>query len=109
MKDVHDGAVPSANATAALALARLGELTGAPGYQEVGPPDRPGPGTSPGGQPGVVRRDGGGGRLLVRAATPGGRVIDEPGSGPARTRARYVPDTVLAWGEPFPVAVVGGT
>ena len=28
MKDVHDGAIPSANATAAVALARLSELTG---------------------------------------------------------------------------------
>ena len=28
MKDLQDGATPSANAIAALALARLGELTG---------------------------------------------------------------------------------
>ncbi len=33
-KDVLDGATPSANAVAALALARLGALTGAPGYTD---------------------------------------------------------------------------
>ena len=35
MKDIYDGAVPSANATAALALARLGELTGHGRYSEA--------------------------------------------------------------------------
>ncbi len=35
LKDVHDGACPSANATAVLALARLGELTGEARYLEV--------------------------------------------------------------------------
>ena len=35
MKDVYDGAVPSANATAALALARLGELTGEASFSDA--------------------------------------------------------------------------
>ncbi len=39
MKDVQDGATPSANATAALALARLGELTGEVSFTGRGAPD----------------------------------------------------------------------
>ena len=38
-KDVFDGATPSANAVAALALARLGALTGASRYTDGGPPE----------------------------------------------------------------------
>ena len=40
MKDVYDGAVPSANATAVLALARLGELTGGTSFHRRCSPDR---------------------------------------------------------------------
>ncbi len=37
-KDVFDGATPSANAVAALALARLGALTGTAAYTDARPP-----------------------------------------------------------------------
>ena len=100
MKDVYDGAVPSANATAALALARLGELTGAARYEEVAR--------------GTVRATGP--ALAVSpAAFAATAVAADYLSGPRRqvvvsskgtalvrpVWARYGPSTVLAWGEPY--------
>jgi hypothetical protein len=101
MKDVHDGAVPSANATAALALARLGELTGAPGYQEVARRTVRALGPALAASPASF------GATAVAADYLSGprRQVVVSSTSPALARpvwARYVPDTVLAWGEPFP-------
>ena len=98
-KDVFDGATPSANAVAALALARLGALTGAAAYTEqarrvvdlIGDAPRPAPD-----------------RLRPHRAhrRPAGRGCTEvvvTGDRPdlvAEYRRSWLPDAVLAWGEP---------
>jgi uncharacterized protein YyaL (SSP411 family) len=100
MKDIHDGAVPSANATAALALARLGELTGERRYEDVAQ---------------ATVRALGPARAISPAAFAGTAVAADYLSGPRRqvvvastdqtlvrpVWARYLPGTVLAWGEPY--------
>jgi hypothetical protein len=100
MKDIHDGAVPSANATAALALARLGELTGEPRYQDVArrTVEALGPALD-----------------LSAASFAGATLVADYLAGPRRQVVvssadealvrpvwdRYLPGTVLAWGEPY--------
>jgi hypothetical protein len=100
MKDVYDGACPSANATAARALARLGELTGVPLYTDLalrtvealGPLSRRVPTAFPG--------------LAVTGdylAHPRREVL-VASADPAALRPlwdRYLPDTVVAWGEAY--------
>ena len=100
-KDVYDGATPSANSVAALALLRLGALTGDERW------------TSAAG--GILR-------LLHNhlvhhptAVTVAVAAVDLVVSGPlevavsgirpdlvAAVQARYLPNAVLAWGEPYP-------
>ncbi len=108
MKDIHDGAVPSANATAALALARLGELTGAPGYEEVARRTVRALGPALAVSPASFAGDRGGGRLPVRAEAPGGRVLERPG--PRATGLGPLPPEYRAGvGRALRVAAVGGT
>jgi hypothetical protein len=107
MKDIHDGAVPSANATAALALARLGELTGVRRYQEVarrtvealGPALAVSPASFPGMAVAVDFLSGPRRQVVVSSAD---QALVRP------VWARYLPGTVLAWGEPYPSPVWEG-
>jgi hypothetical protein len=100
MKDIHDGAVPSANATAALALARLGELTGETRYEEVarrtvealGPALAMSPASFAGVAVAADYLSGPRRQVLVASTDP---ALVRP------VWARYLPDTVLAWGEPY--------
>jgi uncharacterized protein YyaL (SSP411 family) len=100
MKDIHDGAVPSANATAALALARLGELTGEARYEEVAQKTvqalGPALAISPASFAGAALAADyltGPRRQVVAASTDETLVLP--------VWARYLPGTVLAWGEPY--------
>ncbi len=101
MKDIHDGAVPSANATAALALARLGELTGLARYEEVakqtvnalGPALAVSPAAFAGAAVAADYLAGPRRQVVVSSADQG---LVRP------VWARYLPGTVLAWGEPYP-------
>ena len=101
MKDVHDGAVPSANATAALALARLGELTGVGHYEELARRTvqalGPALAVSPASFAGTA--------VAVDFLSAPRRQVVVSSADPALVRpvwARYLPSTVLAWGEPYP-------
>jgi len=100
MKDVHDGAIPSANATAALALARLGELTGESTFTEAAQQ------TVGFMAPALCRASAafpGLGLAASFLSSPVRQVVvagpDGPLLGPVR--ARFLPDTVLAWGQPY--------
>ncbi|MGE0794507.1 MAG: thioredoxin domain-containing protein [Acidimicrobiia bacterium] len=96
-KDVLDGATPSANSMAAVGLARLGALTGVARYGEAAD--------------GILRRLGPLAAKhptafahLLAAADLGddGREVVVTGDRPdllAAVQARYLPRTVLAWGE----------
>jgi uncharacterized protein YyaL (SSP411 family) len=100
MKDIYDGAVPSANATAALALARLGELTGQERYskaaQAVLKAMAPALSRAPAAFCGSVL-------AATYLAFPRRQVVvASTGTElPREAWQRYLPDTVLAWGEPY--------
>ncbi len=100
MKDLQDGATPSANAVAALALGRLGELTGEGSFTDaarqtlrlVAPALSRVPVAFPG--------------LTVAASYlswPRRQVVIASSAEPLQREVwrRFLPDTVLAWGEPF--------
>jgi len=100
MKDTHDGAAPSANAAAAQALGRLGSLTGEFRYDEpaarVVAAMAPALSVAPAAFCGTVlaadylanpRRE-----LVV--TSPATSLVQE-------VWQRYLPDMVLAWGEPY--------
>ena len=101
MKDVFDGALPSANAAAAQALARLGELTGRESYghaaqqvvEVMGPALQRAPGAFAGTALAADFLAGPRRQVVARSGRP---ELVEP------VWARYLPDTVLAWGEPYP-------
>jgi uncharacterized protein YyaL (SSP411 family) len=100
-KDTQDGAIPAANSVAAAALLRLGALTGRSRLRDhalavieiIGPALRRAPVAFSG---------------LVTAADLAARGLTEvaiTGDRPdlvAAVQQRYRPDTVLAWGEPYP-------
>jgi len=100
MKDVYDGAVPSANATAALALARLGDLTGDTSFTDIAAQTveamAPALARAPAAFPGLV---------LAASYIAGPRrqvVISSRADVLVRpVWERFLPDTVLAWGEPY--------
>ncbi len=107
MKDVQDGATPSANATAALALARLGDLTGETSFTDAAaqtvalmasPLSR-----LPAAFPGLA--------LVGSYLGSPRRQVVVASSAPALVRPvweRFLPDTVLAWDEPYPSPVWEG-
>jgi uncharacterized protein YyaL (SSP411 family) len=107
MKDLQDGATPSANATAALALARLGELTGDTSLVDAAvqtvalmasPLSR-----VPAAFPGLA--------LVGSYLASARRQVVVASSDQALVRPvweRFLADTVLAWGEPFPSPVWEG-
>jgi hypothetical protein len=101
LKDFYDGAVPSANAVAAGALARLGELTGEDGYMDMALETvrvmQGALGRAPAAFPGTA--------LVADYLSEPRRQVVVASSDPALVRPvweRYLPDTVLAWGEPYP-------
>ena len=106
-KDVLDNATPAANSLAAVALLRLGALVGEPRYEErattiidllAGP---------------LVRQPTAFAHLLaaVDLATSSISEVAVVGDRPELVRAvqaRYLPDAVLAWGEPYPSPMFEG-
>ncbi len=101
MKDVQDGATPSANATAAVALARLGELTGEVSFTGTARQTvelmTPALSRVPAAFPGLS--------LAASYISSPRREVVVASSSEALVRPvweRYLPDTVLAWGEPYP-------
>ena len=106
-KDVLDNATPAANSLAAVALLRLGALVGEPRYEErattiidllAGP---------------LVRQPTAFAHLLaaVDLATSSITEVAVVGDRPELVRAvqaRYLPDAVLAWGEPYPSPMFEG-
>jgi uncharacterized protein len=101
MKDLQDGATPSANATAALALARLGELTGEAAFTETAEQTvslmAPALSRAPSAFPGLAQ-------AASYLSSPRRQVvITSPGEELVRpVWQRFLPDVVLAWGEPYP-------
>ena len=100
IKDLHDGAIPSANASAATALARLGELTGQPRYREAASQVVEAlsasmavmPSAFCGTVPVASYLDGPRRQVVVASSST---ELVEP------VWDRYLPDTVLAWGERY--------
>jgi uncharacterized protein YyaL (SSP411 family) len=99
-KDLLDGATPSANSVAAVALVRLGALTGEQGYADraedilrlVGEPMRT--------HPAALTCALGAVDLLVTGPTEIAVVGDRPDL-VAAVHSRFLPTAVLAWGEPY--------
>jgi uncharacterized protein YyaL (SSP411 family) len=101
MKDIYDGAAPSANTMAVLGLARLGELTGEARFTDVARETigalAPAMSRSPIAFPGMALASG----YLMSPK----RQVVVASSDPRLVRPvweRYLPDTVLAWAEPYP-------
>jgi uncharacterized protein len=100
MKDLYDGATASANATAALALARLGELTGDDRLIDVASQTvnvmAPALSRAPAAFPGMA--------LAASYLSSTRRQVVVTSIDKALVRPvweRFLPDTVLAWGEPY--------
>ncbi|MBV8560436.1 MAG: thioredoxin domain-containing protein, partial [Acidimicrobiia bacterium] len=106
-KDILDGALPSANSVAALALLRLGALTGERGYEGraaailrlLADP--------------LARQPGAFAHLLeaVDLVTAGTTEIAITGDRPdlvAAVHQRYLPNAVLAWGERYDSPLLDG-
>jgi uncharacterized protein YyaL (SSP411 family) len=100
-KDTYDGATPSANSVAAVALLRLAALTGSLRYAEVG------------GSvvtlmaPLLARHPTAFTNFLAAADLVVSGMTEVAVTGPradlvAAVAARYLPNAVLAWGEPYP-------
>ncbi len=98
-KDVLDGATPSANAAAALALARLGALTGAPEYTDHARRAVDLVGELLTRHPTAFAHMVLAADLLARGSTEVVVVGDRPDLLDA-VRTRWLPESVLAWGEP---------
>ncbi|HLH46909.1 MAG TPA: hypothetical protein VKV25_07105, partial [Acidimicrobiales bacterium] len=100
-KDTYDGALPSANSVAASALLRLGTLTGEERY--TGAADALVDAMAPALARAPLAFSG----LVAAADLRRGGLVEVVVSGErldlvATVRARYRPDVVLAWGEPYP-------
>ncbi|MHB1499042.1 MAG: YyaL domain-containing protein [Acidimicrobiales bacterium] len=99
-KDVFDGAVPAASSVASLALARLGELTGEPRFGSLAASalDLAGPALqkSPGALCSLA--------LVADYLSSPRREVVVASCDPSFVRPaweRYLPDTVLAWCQPY--------
>ena len=100
-KDIFDGATPSANSAAAGALARLGALTGTDRYTDAAIEVVELIGELLHRHPTAFAHTLSAAQLLGRGATEVVITGDRPDL--LRTvRARWLPDAVLAWGEPTP-------
>ncbi len=98
-KDVLDGATPSANAVAALSLARLGALTGAPEYTDHARRAVDLIGELLTRHPGAFAHTVLAADLLARGCTEVVVVGERPDL-LDEVRGRWLPGAVLAWGEP---------
>ena len=106
-KDVFDGAVPSANSVAAVALLRLGSLVGDPAYIE-----RAGAILALLREP-MARQPTAFSELLaaVDLATAGVTevaVVGDRRDLVSAVHQRYLPNAVLAWGEPYATPLFEG-
>ncbi len=100
-KDLLDGATPSANSLAAVALLRLAALTGDQRYRDhaIAIVTRLGP--AAGQHPGAFGHLLGAIDVVVHGSTEVAVVGDAP-SLVLAVQDRYLPGAVLAWGEPYP-------
>jgi uncharacterized protein YyaL (SSP411 family) len=100
-KDTYDGATPSANSVAAVALLRLAALTGGERYREIGETvlDLMAPLLAR--HPTAFTNFLAGVDLVVSGVTEVA-VTGERGDLVAAVAGRYFPNAVLAWGEPYP-------
>jgi uncharacterized protein YyaL (SSP411 family) len=98
--DTHDGALPSANSVAAAALLRLGTLTGADRYRDISARVVSAMGRALGAAPIAFAVMVGVAHLTQVGLT---EVVVTGDSGPLlrAVRQRYLPEVVLAWGEPY--------
>ncbi|HTT91972.1 MAG TPA: thioredoxin domain-containing protein [Acidimicrobiales bacterium] len=100
MKDTQDGATPSTNATAALALARLAELTGELSFMETAGQvvDLMTAALSrvPIAFPGLARA-----ASYISSARREAVIASSDEALVRPVWDRFLPDTVLAWGEPY--------
>jgi uncharacterized protein YyaL (SSP411 family) len=97
-KDVFDGAIPSANSTAALALARLAALTGSERYARAARACLPNAYLRH--QPTAFTTALGALDVMLTGATEVVISGDRPDLVAAAQRP-YLPNAVLAWGEPY--------
>jgi uncharacterized protein YyaL (SSP411 family) len=100
-KDTYDGATPSANSVAAVALLRLAALTGNTGYRDAGDA------VLNLMEPLLARHPSGFTNFLaaVDLVVTGITEVAVTGQRPdlvEAVQARYLPNTVLGWGEPYP-------
>ncbi|TML41666.1 MAG: thioredoxin domain-containing protein [Actinobacteria bacterium] len=100
-KDVYDGATPSANSVAAVALLRLGALTGQARYREAAERILAVLDRMLAQSPTAVTYALAATDLVVGGITEVAVVGERPDLVDA-VRARFQPDAVLAWGEPYP-------
>ncbi|HEX7135869.1 MAG TPA: hypothetical protein VF228_25045, partial [Iamia sp.] len=100
-KDLQDGATPSANSNAAWALLRLAALTGETTYREAAEEVLALLGPLAGKHPMAFAHLAAGldlhGRGSTEVVVPG-HALDLVGA----VQQRWLPDAVLAWGEPYP-------
>ena len=99
-KDLFDGATPSANAVAAVALLRLSALTGERSYAERSAAIAAGLAEMMDRHPGAFTHLLGAVDMAVSGTTEVVVTGERPDLVDA-VRARYRPNTVLAWGEPY--------
>jgi uncharacterized protein YyaL (SSP411 family) len=100
-KDLFDGATPAANSVAAVALLRLGALTGEPRYTEAAEGVLSLLAEPIAHHPGAFTHLLGAVDLAVTGITEVAVVGDRPDLVQA-VQTRYLPTAVLAWGEPYP-------
>ncbi|MDP9387588.1 MAG: thioredoxin domain-containing protein [Actinomycetota bacterium] len=100
-KDLYDGATPSANAVAATALLRLAALTGERRYAEPAEALLAALAPLMSRHPGAFTHLLGAADMVVRGVTEIAVVGDRPDL-VAAVHARYLPNAVLAWGQPYP-------
>jgi uncharacterized protein len=99
-KDTYDGATPSANSVAAVALLRLSALTGSAGYRDAA--DR----ILMLMEPTLTRQPTAGTNFLAAVDLLVSGMTEVAVTGDrhdlvAAVQGRYLPGTVLAWGEPY--------
>jgi uncharacterized protein YyaL (SSP411 family) len=101
MKDLLDGAIPSANGVAAAALARLGELTGDSSLTDVAQATVEALGPALSRAPAAVPST----ALVADYLSRPRRQVVVASADPSLVQPvwhRYMADAVLAWGEPYP-------
>ena len=100
-KDTYDGATPSANSVAAVALLRLAALTGDPGYADHGAQVVTMMAPLLGRHPSAFTNFLAAVDLLISGVTEVAVTGERPDL-VAAVASRYLPRAVLAWGQPYP-------